>query len=73
VRAAKDVPCFDCGVRYPYYVMDFDHLNPALKIKNVSQMRGCTIEQVQAEIEKCQVVCANCHRVRTHGRRPMRD
>ncbi len=28
VREAKSVPCADCGVKYPYYVMDFDHRDP---------------------------------------------
>ena len=31
VRAAKNVPCTDCGVRYPHYVMDFDHVRGVKK------------------------------------------
>lgn len=69
VRATKDRPCADCGHRYPYYVMDFDHRDRALKsfdIGNANRV-GRRPKAVQAEIEKCDVVCANCHRERTYG------
>ena len=62
-------PCRDCGVVYPPWIMDFDHTHS--KLANVSQMasKGYTLEQVQKEIAKCELVCANCHRTRTHQRR----
>jgi hypothetical protein len=66
IRKAKDVPCVDCDVRYPYYVMDFDHVR-GKKTSNLSAMmhRAVALKTVQAEIDKCDVVCANCHRERT--------
>lgn len=69
VRDAKDKPCHDCGNRYPPYVMDFDHVG-GVKLYNVSQMapRDGSLIRIQAEIDKCEVVCANCHRVRTFNR-----
>lgn len=69
VVAAKDVPCADCGVRYPSYVMDFDHVRGEKKfcIGHSAFQQG--MKAVLAEIEKCEVVCANCHRERTHGRK----
>lgn len=69
VRLRKALPCTDCGVQYPSYVMEFDHLHS--KIMNVSAMvrRGVAIAKIRAEIEKCEVVCANCHRVRTFATR----
>lgn len=67
VNKAKDVPCADCGIKYPSYVMDFDHLDPALKIKNVSLLKAHSLEKLYAEIAKCEVVCSNCHRIRTHA------
>ena len=70
VDAAKDVPCADCKKRYPPYVMDFDHRDPAQKSFPVSHgMRGKPLDQILAEIAKCDVVCANCHRERTWGKK----
>ena len=67
IRDAKDKPCTDCKSEYPYYVMQFDHLED--KKFNLSRMANrCTWEQIKKEIEKCEVVCANCHAERTHGR-----
>lgn len=67
-RRLKDVPCADCGGRFPAVCMDFDHLDN--KVLGVSQMvhRGYALEAILAEIAKCEVVCANCHRVRTATR-----
>ena len=60
----KDKPCADCGIRYPSYVMDFDH-TLGNKLHNISRMRNHSIENLLIEIAKCDVVCANCHRIRT--------
>ena len=61
-------PCADCGVSYPSYVMQFDHVVDG-KRGNVADMArsGFSIENLQAEIDKCELVCANCHAERTHG------
>jgi len=65
----NEIPCHDCGVQYPYYVMDFDHMDPDLKSYNISDMiKTHTTAKLIEEIEKCQVVCANCHRERTYLR-----
>lgn len=66
-KAAR--PCTDCGLHYPHYVMEFDHVRGE-KTANVADMinRNCT-RKVWEEIEKCELVCANCHRCRTHARR----
>lgn len=64
----KSVPCMDCGGKYPPYVMDFDHINDN-KVGNVSSMRSGKLSMLIEEIRKCEVVCANCHRMRTHLRR----
>jgi hypothetical protein len=68
-RDARDRPCMDCGQSYPYYVMDFDHRDPANKEFTVARMVSSNMspEKVLKEIEKCDVVCANCHRIRTHS------
>lgn len=66
VNRMKEKPCADCGQEYSFFVMDFDHRNPATKSFEISQV--CTRKPwgvVLAEVEKCDVVCANCHRLRS--------
>ena len=60
----------DCGKNYPYWVMDFDHVRGE-KSFNLSKYRysHANIKMVQEEIDKCDLVCSNCHRDRTHKRR----
>jgi len=59
--------CVDCGVKN-HIVLDFDHLSD--KKYNVSRMihDGFSWAAIKKEIAKCEVVCANCHRIRTHDR-----
>jgi hypothetical protein len=64
----KRGPCLDCGKSYPPVVMDFDHVRGA-KVAGVSSMlRRCAYDAIVAEIAKCDLVCANCHRLRTFKR-----
>lgn len=61
--------CMDCGESYPYYVFDFDHRPGELKSFNIAiEAKHHTLEIVKAEIAKCDIVCSNCHRVRTWER-----
>jgi hypothetical protein len=72
LRAAKNRPCQDCGKEYPPYVLDFDHREGEQKLFNVSSLnahRWVSVRQLETEIAKCDLVCANCHRERTHQRR----
>ena len=60
-------PCTDCGIQYPYYVMDFDHLEDKKGL--VSRFVAANnFSALRAEIAKCEIVCANCHRIRTFAR-----
>lgn len=68
IREAKNRPCVDCGIQYPPYVMQFDHLDRTEKRFEVSDIGARTAETLRAEIAKCEVVCANCHAERTHQR-----
>lgn len=63
-------PCADCKVLYPYYVTDFDHIESrGKKASNISKLiNNGSYSQVRAEIVKCELVCANCHRIRTFQR-----
>ena len=68
IRKAKEAPCKDCKKEYPYFVMDFDHRDPSKKSFMIAQAyRNKGWKQIEAEIKKCDVVCANCHRIRTHS------
>ena len=61
--------CADCGYNINAYALQFDHINGDKK-KNVSDLirsdyGWATILQ---EMNKCEVVCANCHAIRTKAR-----
>ena len=68
LRKIKDVPCTDCGNKYPYFVMDLDHKEGTEKEERISVLVNCSWEKFLKEIEKCDVVCSNCHRIRTFTR-----
>lgn len=69
IRNLKEqTPCTDCKLLYPYYVMDFDHLyKKAFNVSNMARVSGFL--KVKSEIAKCELVCSNCHRIRTNQRR----
>lgn len=71
VRQYKETrACTDCAQFYPYYVMDFDHVAGEKKSAVADIIKSSSSRAaVFAEIEKCELVCANCHRIRTHKRR----
>lgn len=71
VDALKRVPCVDCGGLFHPEAMDFDHVNE--KAFAISRGTTAAFERLLAEIAKCDVVCANCHRVRTWIRRQRRS
>lgn len=65
--------CADCGYsgKNAPYVLDFDHRDGKA---NKTFMIGdwvksaLSIEKIKLEMAKCDLVCANCHRIRTHKR-----
>jgi len=64
-------PCVDCGHKFNYYVMQFDHLPQFTKNFNISNFSDYTkdLTKVIEEMKKCDLVCANCHAERSHQRR----
>lgn len=70
ISSLKDKPCCDCGGRFKPWQMDFDHLGKIPKYMNVSRLAtsGVGRRRILEEISKCDLVCANCHRDRTHRR-----
>ncbi len=61
--------CADCGYREHACALDFDHLPGEPKVFTLAYGYKYPWSMVLLEIAKCEVVCANCHRVRTAGRR----
>ncbi len=61
-------PCVDCGT-IDIRVLEFDHVRGD-KAATISELwtGGHSIARIQSEIDKCEVVCANCHRIRTGDR-----
>lgn len=47
--------------------MHFDHLGD--KLFEISDSLTYSIDRILREVEKCELVCANCHAVRTYNRR----
>lgn len=64
----KRRPCSDCGQTFHPYIMEFDHRDPATKTHNVSAIHWLDLKNIKAEIAKCDLVCANCHKLRTFRR-----
>jgi hypothetical protein len=65
VAMLKQVPCKDCGQRFLPCAMDFDHHSGDKKFSVSQGISNHTIEELIDEINKCDVVCSNCHRIRT--------
>ena len=64
------IPCLDCNMVYPFCVMDFDHRPEETKSFSISRVGAYKatsdrISTVMKEIDKCDLICANCHRIRT--------
>lgn len=61
--------CADCKENYPYWILEFDHLEN--KKFTIAKYKNHTIslKKVKEEIKKCEVVCSNCHKNRTFNRR----
>ncbi len=64
IIAHKNRPCADCLGWFDPVQMDFDHVTGTKK-GNLSQMSAQSVKAIMSEIAKCEVVCANCHRLRT--------
>ena len=70
IREYKEaLGCADCKLKFPHYVLEFDHLPEYEKIGSPSGVvRKYSWEKAVEEIDKCDVVCANCHSIRTWER-----
>lgn len=69
LQELKENPCTDCGGSFPHYVMEFDHRDPSQKEFTIGGNISKSWKAILGEISKCDLVCANCHRIRTFSRR----
>ena len=57
--------CHDCGGKFPLPVYDFHHLDPTEKEHNLGNiLRRKNFSEIEKELSKCVLLCANCHRIR---------
>jgi hypothetical protein len=70
MRELKSAPCMDCGVTFHPSAMTFDHRPGTTKVKDLASLaRDGSTRLFERELEKCDLVCANCHALRTFQRR----
>jgi hypothetical protein len=63
--------CTDCGIsgnKFPE-ILDFDHIGEKKFQIGSWRKSVLSVEKIQIEMKKCEIVCANCHRIRTVKRR----
>ncbi len=65
-------PCVDCG-ESDLVVLDFDHIGEKTSAVSAMITNGVNWERIEAEIKKCEVRCANCHRMKTAATWPGRQ
>lgn len=61
------IGCIKCGYKKHAQALHLDHINRSKKIKHLGHLKGSSnIKKIKDEIRKCQVLCANCHSVKTY-------
>jgi len=70
IQAYKErMGCIDCGSDYPHFILEFDHLPEFKKFGVVGHiLKKYGPDKAWEEIAKCDVVCSNCHKLRSHSR-----
>lgn len=59
--------CFECGYNANSAALEFDHNDPSLKLFNISAGVSHSLKNLFLEIRKCQILCANCHNIKSYG------
>lgn len=63
--------CVDCGLKVTLttsVVFDYDHRDASTKSTEVSRLCYAPLASFEEELSKCDLVCSNCHRLRTQAR-----
>ena len=59
--------CKTCGYKEHYAALTFDHRDPKDKLFSITQrLASISWEKIKAEVEKCDILCFNCHMIKTH-------
>ena len=61
--------CVQCGFRSHHAALEFHHRNPEIKKFRLGESRNYSWKAVLLEVEKCDILCANCHAVLEHDKR----
>ena len=62
----KGGKCLDCNKTYPPEVYDFHHRDPNKKDFSVGQ-NSKSFKSIKKELNKCDLLCSNCHRIRHYS------
>jgi hypothetical protein len=66
VAKRKEQGCSKCSEKRPW-CLHFHHLDPSKKLGNINRMiKSVTLKQLEEEMDKCIVLCANCHADEEH-------
>ena len=66
--ALKGGQCMDCGYKAHPAALEFDHVRGSKVCSIATLLQGARWEEVLTEVAKCELVCANCHAIRTQTR-----
>jgi hypothetical protein len=69
----KNKSCSDCKQWFPLECMDLDHVRGKKFITLARAAYLTPLATIKEELEKCDVVCSNCHRIRTMNRRQLEN
>jgi hypothetical protein len=56
--------CVDCGKEYHFSAMQFHHVDPSKKEWDWTELRKRSTKDIETELNKCILLCANCHALR---------
>lgn len=62
--------CSDCGYRKHHAALEYDHVpEKGQKLHNIGDMARYSRKKLKEEIAKCDILCGNCHNIRSFKRR----
>ncbi len=66
-----DRGCAKCGYNEHSAALDFNHIDPSKKTGNIAEkVSNWSLKKLMTEVDKCEVLCANCHRIHSYETHP---